>query len=177
VGKKKRKNKKYLIPKIIIVCFLFILSIISYWYFSVSAPNLPKPPLKSLASKNGISLGVHAELIRLGEKPYSDILTSQFSFLTIDGESDWSITYPSPTLYNFTKVDKLVSFAKAHNMPIQLHHLVWGEPVFLPSWLKNGHYTSTQLVIYRLWLVVIRARLQSGQLLMKPSLEPNIFMV
>ena len=142
----KQKNKqKIKLP--ILTIFATIVSVtFLYWYFSVKIPDLPQPPLKTLAANHGIALGVHAVLNRLEDKPYREILTSQSSFITIDGESDWSKVYPSPSQYNYKQVDKLVSFAESNNMPIQYHHLLWGEQSFLPSWLKNGHYSSEQLL-------------------------------
>ena len=117
-----------------------------YWYFSFSTPNLPTPPLKDLAANHGIPLGIHVSLDRLGDKPYTNIVKSQFSFLTIDGEANWDTFNPKPNVYNYTKADKLMAFAKANNMPVQIHHLLWGEEAFLPDWLKNGDYSKTQLL-------------------------------
>jgi len=146
IQKAKRKKRPSLLNIFIVIVPLALLFIFIYWYFSVNTPNLPQPPLKTLAANHGVKLGAHSVLNRLENKSYREILTSQFSFITIDGESDWSKVYLSPSQYNYTQIDKLVSFAEAHNMPIQYHHLVWGEQVFLPSWLKDGHYNSEQLL-------------------------------
>ncbi|HUD07280.1 MAG TPA: endo-1,4-beta-xylanase [Candidatus Saccharimonadales bacterium] len=146
---KKKKNtlrKRTRIPITILVALLILSIPLLYWYFSIKTPNLPEPPLKDLAAAHGIQLGSHASLSRLSDKPYTNILTSQFSFLTIDGEANWNTIHPSLTQYNYTKVDKLMAFAKAHNMPVQIHHLVWGEQKFLPAWLKNGNYNKAQLL-------------------------------
>jgi len=149
VGKKRKSLKKHTFSprKIVIILFpIVLIAAVLYWYFSLSAPVLPQPPLKDLAAAHDIELGAHAYLNRLSNKPLTDILTSQFSFLTIDGEANWNIIRPSPTQYDYAKADKLVAFAQAHNMPIQIHHLVWGEQNFLPDWLKNGRYNSAQLL-------------------------------
>lgn len=119
---------------------------LAYWYFSLSTPKLPSPSLKSLAAEHDIALGIHTSFDRLSDKPYTSIITSQFSFITIDGEANWNYIHPSSTEYNYTKINKLITFAKVNNMPVQIHHLIWGEQLFLPNWLKNGNYNSQQLL-------------------------------
>ena len=144
--KTKKPSKPNLFLTIIKLLLVVALGVFGYWYFSIKTPNLPQPSLKVLAAKHGVELGVHASLDRLADKPYTDIVTSQFSFLTIDGEANWNFVHSTPTQYNYTKVDKLMAFAKANNMPVQIHHLIWGEQNFLPNWLKNTNYTSAELL-------------------------------
>lgn len=114
------------------------------------APTLPQPPLKELATRHSIQLGNFAIPSRLQESPYESILTSQFDFVLADNQPNWHFTdadlRPSPTTYNFSRVDQVVKFAQDNNMPVQAHHYIWGEEKWLPDWLKNGHYTSQQLL-------------------------------
>ena len=149
MGKKSKKKKKY--PKQLKLTILGLVVWISvggfsYWYFTFQTPSLPSPPLKTLAASHGIDLGVHVSLDRLSNKPYTNIVTSQFSFITIDGEANWNFIHPTSTTYNYTKVDKLMVFAKTNGMPVQIHHLIWGEQEFLPSWLLKGNYSKDQLL-------------------------------
>ncbi len=123
-----------------------VLLVFLYWYFSLKASQLPVPPLKNLASHQGIELGVHTRLNRLSDRIYPDIITQQFGFLTIDGEAHWKELRPTATTFNFKPADKLIHFATVHHMPVQFHHLVWGEANELPDWLKTGHYTKQQLL-------------------------------
>ncbi len=113
-------------------------------------PNLPSPPLKTLAARHGIELGNFAISTYLNNPIYSKILSSQFNLAVIDNTPNWYFTdgglRPSPTTYNFTTMDKIVAYAQAHHMQIQAHHLVWGEEKWLPNWLKNGHYAPAQLL-------------------------------
>ncbi len=142
----RRVRRHYILIGLPTAVFLVATIILLYWYFSVTTPNLPKPPLKELAKSHNIELGTHVSLSRITDKPYVNIVVSQFSFMTIDGEANWISLHPSPQVYNYAKADKLVAFAKANNMPIQIHHLVWGEQKFLPNWLKNGHFNKSQLL-------------------------------
>jgi endo-1,4-beta-xylanase len=120
------------------------------WASTPRTPNLPAPPLKNLAAGHGVELGNFANLKRLNDKPYSNILTGQYSFVTMDGEPNWTFNdgslRPSPNTYDFKNMDKVMAYAKTHNMPVQAHHLVWGEEKWLPAWLKNGNYTKAQLL-------------------------------
>ncbi len=127
-----------------VLCIVF--AGILYWYFGLRPPALLNPPLKDLAAKDHVVLGVHVDPTRLGSKYYPDIVSSQFSFLTIDGGgSHFNETEPAPNKYDFANADKMVAFAEAHNMPVQFHHLVWGDAYSLPDWLKNGNYTKAQI--------------------------------
>lgn len=124
--------------------------LLSVRIFSPHSPRLPNPPLKDLAANHQVQLGNYASLKRLSDKPYADILTSQYEFLTIDGEPNWMFNdgtlRPSPTKYDYTNIDQVFNFARAHNMPVQIHHLVWGEDKWLPNWLKEGNYNKEQLL-------------------------------
>lgn len=113
-------------------------------------PDLPEPPLKELAAKHNIAIGNFAIRSRLHEKPYSDILSSQFNFVLADNTPNWYFTdgglRPSKDTYNFKQMDEVMAYAKAHNMPVQAHHYLWGEEKWLPDWLKKGSYSKEQLM-------------------------------
>lgn len=115
-----------------------------------ASPTLPEPALKDLATARDIQLGNFAILSRLGEKPYTDILTSQFNVALLDNTPNWHFTNydlrPGPNSYDFSQLDQAYAYAEANHMAVQAHHLVWGEQKWLPDWLKNGHYSRQQLL-------------------------------
>lgn len=118
--------------------------------FSYSrAPNLPSPPLKELASRHDLALGNHAIANRIDEQPYREILIEQFSFALLDNTPNWYFTdgglRPSQTKFNFSQMDRLMTFARKNHMTIQAHHYLWGEEKWLPPWLKEGNFTPDQL--------------------------------
>ncbi|HSW80329.1 MAG TPA: endo-1,4-beta-xylanase [Candidatus Saccharimonadales bacterium] len=128
-----------------ILCVIF--AGILYWYFSLRPPQLLNPPLKDLASQHHIALGVHVDPSRLGSSIYPDIVTSQFSYITMDGGgTHFNETQLAPTIFDYGRIDKMVDFAEANDMPVQYHHLVWGDQHYLPDWLKKGNYSNEQIM-------------------------------
>lgn len=147
MAKHKKNKQRYKRPlQAGVVLFTFVLAGLIYWYFSLSAPDLPQPPLKELVGKHHVDLGVRVIPDRLNERVYPGIVTSQFDFVTIDGGVHFEQVHPEPTKFDFSKSDKVVAFATEHNMPVQFHHLVWGDDYVLPDWLTEGHYSKEQLL-------------------------------
>lgn len=122
------------------------------WYRSnqTRTPELPKPPLKELAAQQGVALGNFAIHNHLKDKPYTNILSSQFDFVLADNTPNWYFTdgglRPSKATYNWKQMDEVLNYAKTNNMPVEAHHYVWGEEKWLPDWLKDGHFSSAELM-------------------------------
>lgn len=55
----------------------------------------------------------------------------------VTGESafKWNEVHPGPNTYNFTRADRLMNFAAAHDMQIRGHTLMWHRAN--PKWLEN----------------------------------------
>lgn len=145
MGKHKKQQKKrigwFLVGAAIgIPLFGFML-----WRVTFRFPDLPQPPLKSLTGRQGVQLGVHIQLSRLHDPVYPELAASQFGFAVIDGEAHWRTTRPSEGTFDFKEPDEVVEYAEKHAMPVQAHHLIWGEEQWLPKWLRNGSYTPEQL--------------------------------
>jgi endo-1,4-beta-xylanase len=116
----------------------------------VKLTGLRQPPLKTLAANHNIEIGNFAIPSRTNEASYDYLLTSQFDLALVDNQPNWHFTdvdlRPSPTTYNFSRIDQVVNYATAHNMAIQMHHFIWGDEKWLPDWLKNGDYSKEQLL-------------------------------
>src|SRR5687768_17198682 len=118
--KKKKKQQKRLYAGVISV---FAVLLIGGLFFNArhvgSTPDLPRPALKELAAEKNIKLGNHAILNRIGEKPYSDILSTQFDFVLADNTPNWYFTdgglRPSETTYNWKQMDQVMDYAAQHN--------------------------------------------------------------
>jgi endo-1,4-beta-xylanase len=130
---------------------IFTAGLLTYAYPQVpETPVLFQPSLKELAARKNIQLGNFAMPKLYYEKPYHDILTSQFNVALVDNQPNWHFTdgdlRPAPDKFNFSKVDQVVDFAAENNMSIQMHHYLWGEEKWLPDWLKEGNYDKQQLL-------------------------------
>lgn len=134
----------------IITMLVLLVLVVASQHNRLVTPILPNPPLKDLAAKHNIQLGNFAIPSRLGEQPYHDILTGQFNVALVDNQPNWHFTdadlRPSPTKFNFSRIDQVVKFAEANHMAIQMHHYIWGEQKWLPDWLLNGNYNKQQLL-------------------------------
>lgn len=113
-------------------------------------PLLPDPPLKELAERRGIQLGSFASLKYLRERPYADILASEFQYAIIDGEPNWqfenSTLRPAADKYDFSHLDRVFDYADQNDMPVRVQHLLWGDEKWLPGWLTQGEYSREQLL-------------------------------
>jgi endo-1,4-beta-xylanase len=119
-------------------------------YVSQPLPELPVPPLKELAEERGIEVGSFASLKYLRERPYSEILATEFSYAIIDGEPNWQFEdfalRPSRDTYDFAHMDQVFEFADQNDMPVRVQHLLWGDEKWLPEWLKSGNYSREELL-------------------------------
>ena len=135
---------------IIVVAGLIFIQFVFFYQSPVHLTGLRQQPLKTLAANHNIELGNFAIPSRITEAPYNYLLTSQFNLALLDNQPNWHFTdvdlRPTPTTFNFSRIDQVVNYAIANHMAIQAHHLVWGDQKWLPDWLKNGRYSSSQLL-------------------------------
>lgn len=119
-------------------------------YIHQAPPELPTPPLKELAEDRQIQIGSFAALKYLRERPYSNILVTEFEYLIVDGEPNWKFEdhtlRPTPDTFDFADMDHVFAFADENNMPVRVQHMLWGDDKWLPDWLKNGNYSKEQLM-------------------------------
>lgn len=132
-------------------------------YVAKASPELPVPPLKELAERRGIQVGSFASLKYLRERPYSEILASEFEYAIIDGEPNWKFEdhelRPSREEYNFADLDAVFSFADDQDLPVRVQHMLWGDEKWLPDWLKNGNFSNGELMaIIRDHIMTVGAR-------------------
>jgi endo-1,4-beta-xylanase len=144
-SKKFKKSTIYLFLGIALLAILVTIQILN----KPKTPVLPSPSLKALGALNSIKLGNHAIQNHLDDKPYTDILTSQFEVALADNTPNWYFTdgglRPSEDTYNWVSMDEVVEFAESNNMSIEAHHYLWGEQKWLPDWLKDGNYSREEL--------------------------------
>lgn len=118
-------------------------------YTTQALPELPVPPLRELAEQRGVQIGSFASLKYLRERPYSEILQTEFEYITVDGEPNWRFEdftlRPAQDTFDFSHLDQVVDFADQNNMPIRIQHLLWGDEKWLPDWLTKQVHTEAEL--------------------------------
>jgi endo-1,4-beta-xylanase len=139
---------------IALVVLVVLVLATSTWLFLGSdkfkaAPKLPDPPLKELAKRHDIQIGTFIAYNYVTDRPYREIVESQFEYAIVDGQPNWIFEdgslRPGPNDFDFSRLDKMVQFAEERKMPIRIQHFVWGEEKWLPAWLKDGNYNREEL--------------------------------
>jgi endo-1,4-beta-xylanase len=137
--------------------FLIIVLPLGLWllngkdpYPTKPPPPLPRPPIKELAASRGLQVGSFAALKYLRERPYREILASQFEYFIIDGDPNWKFEdftlRPTKNTYDFRHLDQVLEFADEEDKPVRIQHLIWGDDKWLPDWLTKGNFTQAQLL-------------------------------
>lgn len=117
--------------------------------FSTSA-FAAEESLRSLAEERGRYIGaiLNSEWFNnsLGTDAdaYETIHKGQFNAVVAENEMKFDATEPSRDNFNFTKGDKLVTYAKANGMRVRGHALAWHSQV--PSWVTSGNFSKTELL-------------------------------
>lgn len=112
-----------------------------------SAQNSTSTSLRSLAQKRGIAIGPAVQLAPIQyDSNYRSILAREFNILTAENAMKFEYVHPERDRYNFTEIDALVDFAKANNMQVRGHPLVWhhAQPRWL--WMNEDNFTRDELM-------------------------------
>ena len=100
--------------------------------------------LRSLAEHRHIHIGTAVNAAALtNDADYAETLGREFSQVEPENAAKFGPIHPQPSTYNFTPVDALVAFARAHKMAARGHTLVWHNQN--PAWLTNGQFSPADL--------------------------------
>src|SRR5258708_40259137 len=103
------------------------------------ATSTPLQSLRSLAQARGMYIGTAVNVDALqSEEQYGEVLAREFNIVTPEVSLKFDATEPELNQYNFDRGDTIVGVAKAHNMQVRGHTLVWYRA--LPSWLTAGKF-------------------------------------
>lgn len=107
---------------------------------SACAAGTPADPaglsLRQQAERQGVLLGSGAiNPDYLDDPQFAQVLAEQFNSLSPENELKWSFVQPAQGAFDFTKLDRLVDFAKQHDMAVKGHGLISG--CCNPSWLTQ----------------------------------------
>src|SRR4051794_36691402 len=87
---------------------------------SACVPGTPAGPaglsLRQQADRQGVLLGSGAiNPDYLDDPQFAQVLAEQFNSLSPENELKWSFVQPAQGVFDFTKLDRLVDFAKQHD--------------------------------------------------------------
>lgn len=122
----------------------------------IDKEKLDATPLRVYAENAGKYVGTCVSLydgkINLEDEhdEKTQLLTRQFNMVVCENEMKFDATQPSQGVFNYYNGDRLVAFARKHNMRIRGHALVWHSQV--PAWLSSDgkkndkNFTRQQLL-------------------------------
>jgi endo-1,4-beta-xylanase len=99
--------------------------------------------LRQEAENAGLLVGTAVRPPQLSEAAYASTLAREFNMVEAEDAMKWWVLRPDRATYDFRQGDEVVRFAKAHQMKVRGHCLVWGR--YNPDWLTRGHFTPRQL--------------------------------
>ena len=110
---------------------------------SLVAPAFAQTPnfaqsvsLAALASASGIVFGTAAASYELRDADFPPLLARQSAMLVPEYEMKRAMVEPRPGAYDFSGIDTLMAFGRAHNMAFRGHPLVWYAAN--PPWLEDA---------------------------------------
>ncbi|GAC1425256.1 MAG: endo-1,4-beta-xylanase [Ktedonobacteraceae bacterium] len=130
-----------------------MLPLILILYFLVACGTVPTTEivarvpltLRTLAQTHHILLGTAVNVDALQhDVAYDNTLAREFDVVTPENVMKFDALHPAKNTYTFAQADALVAFAKAHNMQVRGHNLVWYQA--LPAWIAKGNFTRDQLL-------------------------------
>lgn len=71
---------------------------------------------------------------------YTAIIKAECGLVVPENEMKWQAVRPSPTAYNFDRMDEIVRWAQENGLPVRGHTLLWHRPQWFPDWLNTYDY-------------------------------------
>lgn len=102
------------------------------------------PSLASLAKAKGFRFGSAVSAGKAGshegtldDPPYSQVLIDECGVLVPENELKWYVLRPDAKTFAFERADRIAAFAKAHDIALRGHTLLWHHPKWFPAWLQH----------------------------------------
>jgi endo-1,4-beta-xylanase len=103
------------------------------------------PSLASLAKAKGLRFGAAVGAGPVGsitgsfeDARYRQVLIDECGVLVPENELKWYVLRPDAATFAFERADRIAAFAKAHDIALRGHTLLWHHPQWFPAWL-NAH--------------------------------------
>jgi endo-1,4-beta-xylanase len=117
-------------------------------------PPTDAPSMRLLAKQRNLFIGAATDPGYLRkDSAYNQLLAREFNMLVPEVAMKWEIIHPEPGRYDFSGGDALVTYARAHNMAVRGHVLVWD--LQMPAWATNGQFTRQE------WIQILCTHIKS----------------
>jgi endo-1,4-beta-xylanase len=107
-----------------------------------AAERFHGPSLAALARTKGVRFGSAVgagpagSLTGAFEDPrYRQVLIDECGVLVPENELKWYVLRPDAKTFAFERADRIAAFAKAHDIALRGHTLLWHHPKWFPAWL------------------------------------------
>jgi endo-1,4-beta-xylanase len=118
---------------------------------SESSDTVAEPGLKDVLSFP-IGAAVKIKLLR-NNAVYRKLIVQQFNSITAENAMKFNSLHPAPTVFRWSDADYIVDFAKANNIRVHGHTLIWSK--FNPKWVTEFQGSRTD------WENLLKTHVQS----------------
>ncbi|RPF70934.1 endo-1,4-beta-xylanase [Aurantiacibacter spongiae] len=107
------------------------------------ADNVPTPSLDALARRRGRRFGSaiaatpgNVDAGSIQNPRYSALIKAECGLVVPENELKWQATRPDAATYDFARMDAVAAWARANEMELRGHTLLWHRPEWFPAWLN-----------------------------------------
>ena len=100
--------------------------------------------LKDLANEKGIRFGSAMAAHQIDDAQYAAIMKRDCATMVAENEHKMYTIQPVRGELNWAPADRLVGFAKANNIMMRGHTLVWHHPRWMPDWVNNATFSAAE---------------------------------
>lgn len=106
--------------------------------------SYPTPGLNAIARTGGRRFGSaiastpgRTDAGSIQNPQYTDLIKAECGLVVPENEMKWQTVRPSPTEFDFARMDSIVSWAQENDLAVRGHTLLWHRPQWFPEWLNN----------------------------------------
>ena len=106
--------------------------------------DFPTPGLDAIARTGGRRFGSaiastpgRTDAGSIQNPRYTDLIKAECGLVVPENEMKWQTVRPSPTEFDFARMDSIVSWAQENELAVRGHTLLWHRPQWFPEWLNN----------------------------------------
>ncbi|KAI8812223.1 putative endo-1,4-beta-xylanase [Cladochytrium replicatum] len=112
-------------------------------FVAASANRASGQGLNAMAQAKGRYFGFAADVSELQDSGTANLHKTHSGLITPGNQMKWDATEPQQNVFSYSEGEKIVSFAKANNLLVRGHTLVWHSQ--LPGWVSNGNWNNATL--------------------------------